>query len=124
MSEHVVERTALPDELICTAEGRLAFNEQSQRVIPVTSFPDQAVNDASQQLVQCHSASFPTQRILMQVCCAESTDVFYIIYTISQSITIMYSYMCIHYYIVIPYNMLVKIYTLQSLYMLGLHVEK
>ena len=67
MSDHVVERTALPDELICTAEGRVAFQEQHQLVAPVTTFPDQAVNDASIQLVQSHSVSFPTRRILMQV---------------------------------------------------------
>ena len=67
MSDHVVERTALPDELICNAEGRVAFQEQHQMVAPVTTFPDQAVNDASYQLVQSHSVSFPTRRILMQV---------------------------------------------------------
>ena len=66
-NDHVVERTALPEQLICGAEGRVAFKEQRPRVAPVITFPDQAVNEASRQLIRSHSASFPTQKILMQV---------------------------------------------------------
>lgn len=66
-NDHVVERTALPDELIRGAQGQEAFKDQRPRVTPVTTFPDQAVNDASRRLVDAHSTSFPTERILMQV---------------------------------------------------------
>ena len=66
-NDHVVERTALPDELIRGAQGQEAFKDQRPRVAPVTTFPDQAVNDASRRIVDAHSTSFPTERILMQV---------------------------------------------------------
>ena len=35
-------------------------------MLPVTGFPDDAVNRASRQLVESHSVSFPTERILSQ----------------------------------------------------------
>ena len=31
-ADHVVERTALPDHLICGAEGKIAFQDQHPRV--------------------------------------------------------------------------------------------
>ena len=68
-NDHVVERTALPDELIRGAQGQEAFKDQRPRVAAVSTFPDQAVNDASRRLVDAHSTSFPTERILMQVWC-------------------------------------------------------
>ena len=37
------------------------------QVVPVTSFPDDAVNVASASLVQRHSTAFPNERTLMQV---------------------------------------------------------
>lgn len=66
-NDHVVERTALPDQLICGAQGQQAFKDQRPRVTPVTTFPDQAVNAASQQLIHSHSISFRNERVLMQV---------------------------------------------------------
>ena len=94
--EHVVERTALPDDLIKQAQGVVVFQDQHIRVgqslslppslppslpgpfplpsqlfvlqvAPVTEFPDSDVNVASSRLVQTHSTAFPTERILMQV---------------------------------------------------------
>lgn len=64
--DHVVERTALPDHLIRGAQGQMAFEDQQLRVAPVTNFPDSAVNNASNELVQSHAISFPTERIVMQ----------------------------------------------------------
>ena len=66
-NDHVVERTALPDELIRGAQGQQAFRDQRPRVTPVTTFPDQAINEASQQLIYSHSISFRNEKILMQV---------------------------------------------------------
>ena len=66
-NDHIVERTALPDHLIRGAQGQEAFKDQRPRVAPVTTFPEQSVNDASQRLVSTHSAAFPNERILMQV---------------------------------------------------------
>lgn len=64
--DYIVERTALPDELIRSVSGQLAFEEQYPRVWPITHFPDQEVNTASKSIVTEHSRAFPTERILMQ----------------------------------------------------------
>ena len=66
-NDHIVERTALPDQLIRGAQGQQAFSDQRPRVIPVMTFPDRSVNEASQQLILSHSISFRNKRILMQV---------------------------------------------------------
>lgn len=64
--DHIVERTALPDQLIREVSGQVAFEEQQPRVWPINHFPDQEINMASKSLVQEHSQAFPTERILMQ----------------------------------------------------------
>ena len=66
-NDHIVERTALPDQLIRGAQGQQAFSDQRPRVIPVMTFPDRSVNEASQQLILSHSISFRNKMILMQV---------------------------------------------------------
>jgi hypothetical protein len=67
-SDHVVERTSLPGELIAGAQGQLAFKDEHIRVAPINDFPEPAVNQASNQLVGEHAASFfSTERVLMQV---------------------------------------------------------
>ncbi len=67
LDDHIVERTALPNELIRNVQGQLAFEEENPRVWPINHFPDQSINSASSSLVQKHSNKFPTERILMQV---------------------------------------------------------
>ncbi|XP_076469589.1 protein SSUH2 homolog isoform X2 [Babylonia areolata] len=64
--DYIVERTALPDQLIRTVSGQVAFEEQYPRVWPINHFPDQEVNTASNSIVTEHSRAFPTERILMQ----------------------------------------------------------
>lgn len=61
---HVVERTALPDELIKQAQGQLAFEETMPRVFPITQFQESEVNQASARLVAQHQ--FPDKAIIMQ----------------------------------------------------------
>ena len=56
-NDHIVERTALLDELIRGAKGQQAFVDQHPRVAPVTMFPDRAPNEASHQLIHSHSIS-------------------------------------------------------------------
>jgi len=64
--DHVVEKTALPDELIKTVSGQMAFTETQPRVWPINHFPDQEINSASNALVSSHGTKFPSERILMQ----------------------------------------------------------
>ena len=39
------------------------------QVWPVNHFPEQEINNASNRLVTQHATAFPTERILLQVCC-------------------------------------------------------
>ncbi|EDO42546.1 predicted protein, partial [Nematostella vectensis] len=66
LSNHVTERTDLPDHLIVNCAGTDIFADEQIRVWPITTFHDHDVNNGSQRLVQEHSTSFPTERILMQ----------------------------------------------------------
>ncbi|CAL1537493.1 unnamed protein product [Lymnaea stagnalis] len=66
LEDHIVERTALPDELIRSVSGEVAFEETSPRVWPVNHFPEQEINMASKGLVSKHGSGFPSERILMQ----------------------------------------------------------
>ncbi|XP_077983139.1 protein SSUH2 homolog [Glandiceps talaboti] len=64
--DHIVERTALPDHLIREVQGETVFNQEQPRLWPVAHFPDQNINDASNNLIQRHHTSFRMERILMQ----------------------------------------------------------
>uniref|UniRef100_A0A2C9JZJ8 Uncharacterized protein n=1 Tax=Biomphalaria glabrata TaxID=6526 RepID=A0A2C9JZJ8_BIOGL len=66
LEDHIVERTALPDELIRTVSGEVAFEETYPRVWPINHFPESEINAASNTLVSKHKSAFPTERILMQ----------------------------------------------------------
>ncbi|XP_059150493.1 protein SSUH2 homolog isoform X2 [Physella acuta] len=66
LDDHIIERTSLPDELIRTVSGQVAFEETSPRVWPVNHFPEQEINAASNTLVSRHGSSFGGERILMQ----------------------------------------------------------
>ncbi|PIK48396.1 hypothetical protein BSL78_14725 [Apostichopus japonicus] len=67
VNDSIVERTGLPDELIRGVSGQVAFKEELPLVWPVGHFQDQAINNASRELVERHKNSFPLERILMQV---------------------------------------------------------
>ncbi|BFZ08343.1 hypothetical protein BsWGS_11382 [Bradybaena similaris] len=80
LDDHIVERTALPDELIRTVSGLTAFEETSPRVWPVNHFPEQEINAASNNIVSKHAGQFTAERILMQrhrVRIIPVTEVFY-----------------------------------------------
>ncbi|XP_038073536.1 protein SSUH2 homolog isoform X2 [Patiria miniata] len=66
LSDSIVERTSLPDELIRGVTGEVAFTEEQPRVWPINHFPDQTINQASKQLVQQHTTGFPLERIISQ----------------------------------------------------------
>jgi len=63
---HVVERSDLPDELIVDAEGTEIFSQQLPRVWPITTFHDQEINNASQNLIQKHSAEYKNELMHIQ----------------------------------------------------------
>ncbi|XP_070559145.1 protein SSUH2 homolog isoform X2 [Ptychodera flava] len=64
--DHIVERTALPDTLIRGVSGETVFNQQHPRVMPITHFPDNNINQASHTLIQRHNTAYAMERILMQ----------------------------------------------------------
>lgn len=65
--DHIVERTALPDELIRGASGRIALDDTQPRLYPVVGFPEREINDASQRLLDTHLRKFNgNELILMQ----------------------------------------------------------
>ncbi|XP_070557315.1 protein SSUH2 homolog [Ptychodera flava] len=64
--DYIVERTALPDELIRDATGDTVFNQKHPRVMPITHFPDNNINQASNTLIQRHNTAYAMERILMQ----------------------------------------------------------
>uniref|UniRef100_T1JCR8 CR-type domain-containing protein n=1 Tax=Strigamia maritima TaxID=126957 RepID=T1JCR8_STRMM len=66
IDDYIVERTSLPDDLVRTVSGQLAFEEDLPRVWPINHFPDQAVNIASTQLVQQHNTNYSMERIIRQ----------------------------------------------------------
>ncbi|WAR26498.1 SSUH2-like protein [Mya arenaria] len=66
LTDHIVERTALPDHLIRNVAGRVVFTETQQRVWAINHFPDAEINNASNRLVSQHTTAFPSEKILMQ----------------------------------------------------------
>ncbi|XP_063071169.1 protein SSUH2 homolog [Engraulis encrasicolus] len=67
-SVHVVDkRSGFPVEMLQEVAGEMLFTDMNQRVYPVESFPDGAVNTASKRAVQEHHSQFSTTcRILQQ----------------------------------------------------------
>ncbi|XP_043227070.1 protein SSUH2 homolog [Amphibalanus amphitrite] len=62
----VLEKTALPDKLVKSASGQVAFSDEQPRVAPVAGFLDPQIGQASQDLVHKHATKWPNERILMQ----------------------------------------------------------
>jgi hypothetical protein len=66
-SDRVVERTAVPEVLIRSVQGRVAFDEEKAAVWPINFFPDEAVNHASRELLDEHRARFSAEKTIAQV---------------------------------------------------------
>ncbi|XP_001199642.2 protein SSUH2 homolog [Strongylocentrotus purpuratus] len=66
VEDNIVERTNLPDELIRDVTGNIVFEEEQPKVWPITHFPDNAINQASQQIVKRHEDSFKSERLHKQ----------------------------------------------------------
>eukprot|EP00128_Syssomonas_multiformis_P004748 Colp12_sorted_trinity150504_noHs@9960 len=65
-SDHVTERTDLPDNLIKNAGGTIIFQETYPLVVPLTTFVDADVNKGSMELVSKHATQFSSMRTLQQ----------------------------------------------------------
>eukprot|EP00042_Codosiga_hollandica_P038097 m.306463 g.306463 ORF g.306463 m.306463 type:complete len:404 (-) comp55306_c1_seq5:13-1224(-) len=66
VSDHVLERTDLPDHLITGAAGQVVFQDENYLVAPFGHFPEQDINLASQRLIPQHMQQWPLERILRQ----------------------------------------------------------
>lgn len=66
ISEHVIERTDLPNELIKNVLGDNIFTQTAPRVRSIEHFFDEEVNQKSNELVAHHSAAWPHLRTLQQ----------------------------------------------------------
>ncbi|XP_039252690.2 protein SSUH2 homolog [Styela clava] len=66
LSDHIVERTDLPNELIRNVQGDEIFQQTYPRVSPIENFFETEINQRSLQLVNTHASSWPAERILQQ----------------------------------------------------------
>ncbi|XP_071476022.1 protein SSUH2 homolog [Diadema antillarum] len=66
MEDYIVERTALPDELIRNVTGKTVFDEESPKVCPIKCFPVAEVNSGSGRLVQRHAHAYSQERLHRQ----------------------------------------------------------
>jgi hypothetical protein len=66
-SEHIVERLSLPEDLVKSVTGQVAFEEEAPQVVPIGHFPDETINMASAQLVHTHAHTFSDQKLVRQV---------------------------------------------------------
>lgn len=62
-----MEHTAVPELLIRSAEGRVAFDEEKAVVWPINFFQDEAVNHASRELLDEHRVRYTNEKIIAQV---------------------------------------------------------
>lgn len=62
-----MERTAVPELLIRSVQGRVAFDEEKAAVWPINFFPDEAVNHASRELLDEHRARLSSEKTIAQV---------------------------------------------------------
>ena len=66
-SEHIVEKSSLPGDLIRQVSGQVVYEEEGARIAPLLQFSDPTICLASAQLVLNHNRQWPDQRILAQV---------------------------------------------------------
>ena len=57
----------MPDKLVKSASGQVAFSDERPRVMPVSGFLDPQIGQASQDLIQKHGTSWPKEHVIMQV---------------------------------------------------------
>ena len=65
-AEHIVEKLNVPEDLIRDVSGQVAFEEESEKVMPIHAFNDDTIKMASLQIVRKHETEFTDSRILRQ----------------------------------------------------------
>jgi len=65
-SDHIVERTELPDHLIRDVSGNVMFEQISQRVGPISNCSDPEINTKSHEIIGRHARQWPLRLILQQ----------------------------------------------------------
>nr|CAB3266622.1 protein SSUH2 homolog [Phallusia mammillata] len=66
LSDHIVERTDMPDHLIRDVTGDVVFEQTAQRVAAIEGFNEQEINRRASEIVGAHATSWPNERILQQ----------------------------------------------------------
>nr|XP_026695861.1 protein SSUH2 homolog isoform X2 [Ciona intestinalis] len=66
LSDHIIERTDMPDHLIRDVTGDVIFQQAALRVGPVQNFIEQEINRRSSELVSSHATAWPAKLILQQ----------------------------------------------------------
>ena len=66
-SEHIVEKSSLPADLIRQVSGQVVYEEEGARIAPLLHFPDPTISLASAQLLLNHNRQWPDKKILAQV---------------------------------------------------------
>lgn len=57
----------MPESLIRSVQGRIAFDEEKAAVWPINFFPDEAVNHASREILDEHRARLSAEKTISQV---------------------------------------------------------
>lgn len=65
-SEHIVEKSSLPADLIRQVSGQVVYEEEGARIAPLLHFPDPTISLASAQLLLNHNRQWPDKKILAQ----------------------------------------------------------
>lgn len=81
MRHFVVGVPGLPGNLVQDATGTVVFTEQSEKVDPITNFPEQSIKSASVSLIGEQESASSNQRILMQRHVITRTPVTKVYYT-------------------------------------------
>jgi len=65
-SEHIVEKSSLPADLIRQVSGQVVYEEEGARIAPLLHFPDPTISLASAQLLLNHNRQWPDKKMLAQ----------------------------------------------------------
>lgn len=60
------EKLALPEELVRSAQGQIAFKEENPWVYPISQCPQPTINKASLDLLTKHKNQYKNERLLLQ----------------------------------------------------------
>uniref|UniRef100_A0A1B6H8P1 Uncharacterized protein n=1 Tax=Homalodisca liturata TaxID=320908 RepID=A0A1B6H8P1_9HEMI len=65
-SEFIKKNVSLPEKFVRFVSGEEIFSQISERIKPLSAFPEETIIEASKDLVYNHISTFTDQKILMQ----------------------------------------------------------